>query len=100
MSSVLKRLIYHSKYALSNTTKQSNKKSIVIALGGNAIKKPTDTGTGDEMFENVNNAASRILSIIKADPTTDYNLCITHGNGPQVGSLFLQNQSCSDTIPA
>ena len=101
--STLRRLLLHSKHAFStspslHTTPQQTK-SIVIALGGNAILKQSDKGTADEMINNINNAVSNILNIPKSDPSTHYNICITHGNGPQVGSIFLQNQLCSDKIP-
>ena len=97
-----KLLLFHSKHAHSAyaSINKSNSKSMVIALGGNAIIKSTDKGTAEEMISNIDNAVSHILNIPKLDPLTHYNICITHGNGPQIGSIFLQNQLCSDEIPA
>ena len=93
-----RHLFYQSKYALS-TVNNINHKSIVIALGGNAIIKTTDKGTAGEMITNINNAVSHILNIPKINPSSHYKICVTHGNGPQIGSIFLQNQLCSDQIP-
>ncbi len=61
---------------------------ILIALGGNAIKQPNERGTYEEQMRNVNRTAREIVRLIKEG----YQVVITHGNGPQVGALLIQQE--------
>jgi len=72
-----------------------NKKA-VIALGGNALIKEGQEGTIYEQFENTRNISKNIVRIIK----DGWNVVITHGNGPQVGAILLQNDLARDVTPA
>ncbi len=67
---------------------------IVIALGGNALLQAGQQGTLEEQIENVRIAAEQLVEIGK-----DHDLVITHGNGPQVGKIHLQNEIASDKTP-
>ncbi|MFA4662180.1 carbamate kinase [Pyrococcus kukulkanii] len=60
-------------------------KRVVIALGGNALQQRGQKGTYEEMMENVKKTAGQIAEII----ARGYEVVITHGNGPQVGTLLL-----------
>ncbi|ASJ17254.1 carbamate kinase [Thermococcus chitonophagus] len=60
-------------------------KRVVIALGGNALQQRGQKGTYEEMMENVKKTARQIAEII----ARGYEVVITHGNGPQVGTLLL-----------
>ena len=72
----------------------NDKKSILlIALGGNALIKKGQAGTADQQFENLSLPMKQI-----AELSRKYRLVITHGNGPQVGNLLLQQESC-DEVP-
>ena len=62
------------------------RKRVVIALGGNAILQRGQKGTYDEQMGNVRKTAKQIVDIIL---NNDYEVVITHGNGPQVGALLL-----------
>lgn len=68
---------------------------IVIALGGNAIKQAHQKGTTDEQFENVDATALQIAAISKAG----YEIVLTHGNGPQAGSLLIQQEEADNLVP-
>ena len=59
-------------------------KSIVVALGGNAIV--TKTGTADSQIRSIKETMKTLVKFIEAGD----ELVITHGNGPQVGNLLLQ----------
>ncbi|NJD98511.1 carbamate kinase [Thermococcus sp. LS1] len=61
-------------------------KRVVIALGGNAILQRGQKGTYEEQMSNVMKTAKQIVDIILDG---DYEVVITHGNGPQVGALLL-----------
>jgi carbamate kinase len=66
---------------------------LLIALGGNALIRKGQKGTIEEQFENLRVPISQIARL-----TRDYRIIITHGNGPQVGNLLLQ-QECTDEVP-
>ena len=70
-------------------------KTVVIALGGNAIKKPDERGTAEQQLRNVKTTCKHILEIIKKG----YRVVITHGNGPQVGNLLIQQEEAKKIVP-
>ncbi|MDG1533477.1 MAG: carbamate kinase [Candidatus Thalassarchaeaceae archaeon] len=59
---------------------------IVVALGGNALLRRGQPMTAENQRENVRIAAKALAPI-----STDNQLVISHGNGPQVGLLALQS---------
>jgi len=71
------------------------KKRVVIALGGNALIKKGQKGTIYEQFANTRESCRSIVQMIKEG----WDVVITHGNGPQVGALVLQNQAAKDITP-
>ena len=74
--------------------KQSRKKPILlVALGGNALIWKGQEGTIEQQFANLKVPIHQIAKL-----STDYKIIITHGNGPQVGNLMLQ-QDCCDVVP-
>ncbi|MDG6228425.1 MAG: carbamate kinase [Candidatus Thermoplasmatota archaeon] len=70
-------------------------KVAIVALGGNALIKKGQIGDIHEQFANTRKVSSSIVKMVKAG----YKLVVTHGNGPQVGSIFLQNNATRDIIP-
>lgn len=71
-----------------------NKELIVIALGGNALIRAGQKGTFEEQLFNLSKIASHIAYLAKK-----YSLIITHGNGPQIGNLYLQQEATPDVPP-
>ncbi len=67
---------------------------IVVAIGGNMITDGNDVGTYEEQVRKIEETAFVIKQFIDAG----HNVVITHGNGPQVGNLLLQQ--ASSTVPA
>jgi carbamate kinase len=63
------------------------KKLAVIALGGNALLQSDQKGTIDEQESNALATAHSLVKLLNHD----YNIVITHGNGPQVGNIMLAN---------
>lgn len=61
-------------------------KKAVLALGGNAIIKAGQKGKISEQFVNTRSSLGGVVELIKQG----YLLAISHGNGPQVGNLLLQ----------
>jgi carbamate kinase len=68
---------------------------VVIALGGNAILKPNQEATLEVQLENVRVSAELIAKIEELD----YQIVLTHGNGPQVGNILRQNEEAKDVVP-
>jgi carbamate kinase len=66
--------------------------TLLIALGGNALIRKGQQGTIAEQFDNLRVPIRQIASLVP-----EYNLIITHGNGPQVGNLLLQQECCRTT---
>lgn len=70
-------------------------KRIVVALGGNAIL--TDDPSAKGQIEALRYTSKRLIELIKQG----HQLIISHGNGPQVGNLLLQQAAAdSDKNPA
>ena len=65
------------------------KPTLVVALGGNALIRKGQQGTISEQFETLRVPIGQIAAL-----AGEYNIIITHGNGPQVGNLLLQQESC------
>ncbi|NLZ32515.1 MAG: carbamate kinase [Firmicutes bacterium] len=67
---------------------RDRQETIVVALGGNAILQPGQRGTFEEQMENVRKTAVQLAQLILSGK----RLVITHGNGPQVGRIFQQQE--------
>ncbi len=67
---------------------------IVIALGGNALLPKGAKGTAEGQLVAAKSAISRLESLLKKD-----QVVLTHGNGPQVGNLLIQQQATSEVAP-
>jgi carbamate kinase len=60
---------------------------VVIALGGNALLKRGEVLSVENQHHNVKRAAAAIGQIVAAG----HDVILTHGNGPQIGLMALQN---------
>jgi len=68
---------------------------IVIAFGGNALIREHERGTWSEQTAHAIEAARAIARVARA-----HQVILTHGNGPQVGALALQQSSGEPDAPA
>ena len=80
---------------MSDATDTAQPGLVVIALGGNAILQPGQVGTFEEQLVNVDGAARRIARLVPAG----WRVVMTHGNGPQVGNILIQNEAAAAQIP-
>jgi carbamate kinase len=71
----------------------AEKPIILVAFGGNALIRSGQEGTAEEQFENLKLTMRQMAKL-----SQKYKIVITHGNGPQVGNLLLQQESC-DAVP-
>ena len=69
---------------------------IVLALGGNALLAKGQRGTAEEQRENVEKTCMSIARIIEQGN----ELVITHGNGPQIGNLLIQQELSKKEVAA
>ena len=74
---------------------ERNEKYILIALGGNAFQTKGEPGTTENYWKNAYRAANTIVRIVKEG----YKVAITHGNGPQVGTILEWMERSKDRIP-
>ncbi len=70
--------------------------TIVVALGGNAILKPGEAGTSRQQMANVGSTCRSVVQLVKKGA----RVVITHGNGPQVGNILIQNLHAAEIVPA
>jgi carbamate kinase len=68
---------------------------IVIAFGGNALIREDERGTWTEQTVHALEAARAIARVARA-----HEVVLTHGNGPQVGALALQQAGGEPDAPA
>ncbi len=69
---------------------------VVVALGGNAFTRADERGTYAEQSANAD-AMARGTTDLMAD---GWRIAIVHGNGPQVGSLAIQQEEGRELVPA
>jgi carbamate kinase len=67
---------------------------VVVALGGNALLRRGADDTFEEMYRACRQAAERIADIA-AD---GWQVVLTHGNGPQVGRILLQQEAAAESV--
>lgn len=64
-------------------------------MGGHAFSREDETGTIADQQRNADRIAQLLLTLVERD----YDLVITHGNGPQVGSLLMQQEQAREEVP-
>ena len=69
---------------------------VVVALGGNAILRSKELNSYREQFDNVRRTCTQVAALIKDGA----QVVLTHGNGPQVGNLLIQNEAAAHLVPA
>jgi len=72
------------------------KKTVVVALGGNAILQRGQRGTFEEQLANVYHTAEQLAEMVLSG---EWRIVITHGNGPQVGNILLQQEAAKEVVP-
>ncbi|MEE8436860.1 MAG: carbamate kinase [Candidatus Neomarinimicrobiota bacterium] len=70
------------------------KKTAIIAFGGNALSPKGETGDIRQQFARTRESLDAVMHFVQRN----YNLCLTHGNGPQVGDELLRMELTHDVI--
>jgi carbamate kinase len=60
------------------------REGIVVALGGNALVKPGQSGTLEEQVANLRQSLAGVVELLRRG----HRVVVTHGNGPQVGHIL------------
>ena len=68
--------------------------TVIIALGGNAISPKNESGDISKQFAHTKESLDAMMYFINKR----YNICITHGNGPQVGDELLRMDLTRDVV--
>jgi carbamate kinase len=79
--------------AAADTTAAARR--IVVALGGNALSPAGGTGDVAEMRAALRATCERLADLVE----DGVGLVISHGNGPQVGRILLQQEYAADHVP-
>jgi carbamate kinase len=66
----------------------------VVALGGNAILPKEADGTKQEELAAIRETVEQLSTLFD-----DHDVVLTHGNGPQVGALLLQQRYADTELP-
>src|SRR5207245_3065804 len=76
-------------WSLSGELMSANwRRSVVVAIGGNALIGEGERGTIAEQFGNARAAACEVAKLVEAG----WRVVVTHGNGPQVGFILLRSE--------
>jgi carbamate kinase len=68
---------------------------IVVAIGGNALNQPGQEPSAEMMKKNLLHTTKCIADLIEEG----HQIIITHGNGPQVGNLLIQQDISKGEVP-
>ena len=71
------------------------KKTLVIALGGNAITREFEEGYIEQQFANTRRALTGVADLIQQG----HRVALTHGNGPQVGNYMIRVEESRHLVP-
>ena len=69
---------------------------VLVAMGGHAFMQRGEAGDIHDHEKNAAAICGALMTLVERD----YNLVITHGNGPQVGNLLLQAELTKESLPA
>ncbi|UQY80162.1 Carbamate kinase 1 [Candidatus Hepatincola sp. Av] len=69
-------------------------KKVIVALGGNALENNAEP-TAENQLKVIKSSVKNIADLIEAG----YSVTLTHGNGPQVGRIALQNEAAKAITP-
>lgn len=71
-------------------------RTVCVALGGNALTREGETGSYEEQEANARRMARAIARMLGRG----HRVVVTHGNGPQVGALSIQQEEGAGLVPA
>ncbi len=73
---------------------RSESRTAVVALGGNALSPPGERSSIADQFRHTRESLGPIIDLA----AEGWNLCIVHGNGPQVGDELVRNEVAREDV--
>src|SRR2546422_9925941 len=71
-------------------------KKLVVAIGGNALAPASESADAAAQRRRIEATCAQLADLIQAG----HDVVLTHGNGPQVGNILLQNEETRHLHPA
>lgn len=69
-------------------------RTVVVALGGNALAHPDEPATITNQFRHTRESLAPIVAFARAG----WRIALVHGNGPQVGDELVRNELAADVV--
>jgi carbamate kinase len=69
-------------------------RTVVVALGGNALARPGEPATIANQFRHTRESLEPIVAFARAG----WKVALVHGNGPQVGDELVRNELAADLV--
>jgi carbamate kinase len=69
--------------------------TVVVAIGGNAVLAPGEQGTYERQLANMAGLTAVLSDLVR----DGHRVVVTHGNGPQVGNLAIENEEGAGLVP-
>jgi carbamate kinase len=66
----------------------------LIALGGNALSPAGERSTIQDQFRHTRESLTSVIELVRAG----WNVCLVHGNGPQVGDELVRNEAAHQIV--
>jgi carbamate kinase len=73
----------------------TEERTIVIALGGNALAQPGEEGTITQQFRHTRESLGAVVELAR----DGWRIALVHGNGPQVGNALIRNEHARHLVP-
>jgi len=77
-------------------TEKTEKRTAVIAVGGNALSPPGERSTITDQFRHSRESLGPIVDLA----LDGWRVVVVHGNGPQVGDELVRNEKARSEVPA
>jgi carbamate kinase len=77
---------------IGDQTRDFERRTVVVALGGHAIVRRYQRGTVTQQFENARASLAPVSDLI----AKGHRVVVTHGNGPQVGAILIRVEEARD----
>jgi len=75
-------------------TRQAARRTAVIALGGNALSPAGERSTIFDQFRHTRESLHAIVALAQ----DGWDVCVVHGNGPQVGDELVRNEEARASV--
>lgn len=70
-------------------------RTIVVALGGNALQPSSEKGEISEQFAHTRSSLEPLVALAREG----WRIAVVHGNGPQIGDDLRRNEIASEVLP-